>query len=97
MFIVSLEYTKDLVEVDKHIDAHVSYLHKFYAQKIFLFSGRKVPRTGGVIMANCTSLEQLQKIIEQDPFHRAAVARYQITEMIPTMSADNLNMFKEYI
>ncbi|EPJ49659.1 MAG: hypothetical protein OFPI_23730 [Osedax symbiont Rs2] len=97
MFIVSLEYIKQLSEVDKHIDAHVDYLQKYYTKKVFLFSGRKVPRTGGVIMANCANLEQLQKIIEQDPFHRAAVARYQITEMIPTMSAENLEVFKEYI
>lgn len=97
MFIVSLEYIKELSEVDRHMDAHVIYLQKFYMQKIFLFSGRKVPRTGGVIMANCANRQQLQKIIEQDPFHRAAVARYQITEMIPTMTAGNLEMFKHYI
>ena len=97
MFIVSLEYIKELSEVDRYIDAHVHYLQKFYAKKVFLFSGRKVPRTGGVIMANCANLEQLQNIIEQDPFHRAAVARYQITEMIPTMTAKNLQMFKQYI
>ncbi|MCJ8301020.1 MAG: YciI family protein [Pseudomonadales bacterium] len=79
------------------MDAHVIYLQKFYAQKIFLFSGRKVPRTGGVIMANCANRQQLQKIIEQDPFYLAAVARFKITEMIPTMTAENLEMFKQYI
>ncbi len=52
MFIVSLNYKRPLEEVDKLLDAHVAYLKQEYANGKFIASGRKNPRTGGVILSN---------------------------------------------
>ncbi|MGH1487592.1 MAG: YciI family protein [Cellvibrionaceae bacterium] len=90
MFIISLTYVKELAEVDKHIEAHVAYLEKYYAENIFMVSGRKVPRTGGLIMAKAPNKEAVEKIIEEDPFFQAQVAKYDITEFVPTMAAPEL-------
>ena len=51
MFIVDLTYVKPLEEVDKNIQEHMLFLDKYYSSGKFLISGRKVPRTGGVIIA----------------------------------------------
>lgn len=90
MFIVSLTYTCDLSEIDEHLDAHVAFLKKEYELGNFLASGRKVPRTGGVILAKTTTLEELSSILDQDPFHKEGLARYDIQEFIPTMTATGL-------
>ena len=50
MFIVALTYKAELSEVDQYIDEHISYLEKHYALGKFIASGRKVPRTGGIIL-----------------------------------------------
>ena len=90
MFIVSITYTSELDQVDKHIENHVAYLNKQYSLGNFLASGRKVPRTGGIILASVKSLDELNTIIEQDPFYKSQVASYEITEFIPTKAAPDL-------
>jgi len=95
MFIVELTYTADLKEVDKHLDAHIAYLKREYTKGTFVASGRKVPRDGGVILAKTDSLEELNWIIEDDPFYIAGVADFTITEFIPTMTAEGLESLIE--
>jgi uncharacterized protein YciI len=95
MFIISLHYVKELSEVDKYIEAHVAFLHKQYSENKFIVSGRKVPRTGGVIIANCNNLEEVESIIEQDPFFQAKVAEYEVIEFMPTMAAPEFGALKE--
>ncbi len=85
MFVVSLTYTRDLSEVDKHIEPHIAYLEKYYALGKFIASGRKVPRTGGVILASTENREELDRILAEDPFWVAGVAYYDVIEFIPTM------------
>lgn len=74
MFIISLTYIKPLEEVDTLLEEHVTYLKEQYALGNFLASGRKVPRTGGVILARGASREEIETIITLDPFHSYGVA-----------------------
>lgn len=39
-------------KVEEHLTAHVEYLKEQYSLNNFIASGRKVPRTGGVILSN---------------------------------------------
>jgi uncharacterized protein YciI len=50
MFIISLTYICDLKEVDKILPEHIDYLKIQYKKGNFIASGRKVPRTGGIIL-----------------------------------------------
>ena len=52
MFIVSITYKAELAEVDFWILDHQVFLDKYYASGHFLASGKKEPRTGGVILVN---------------------------------------------
>lgn len=80
MFVINLTYTRPLDEVDALLADHKRYLAPFFADKTFVMSGPKVPRTGGVIIANCASLLEVQDIIAKDPFFVAKVATYDIIE-----------------
>lgn len=90
MFIIQLTYNRPLAEVDQLLDGHRQFLEKYYAAGVFLLSGRKQPRTGGVILARAESAEKLQEIIAEDPFNRQGVAEYHITEFLPTMAGEAL-------
>ena len=63
MFIIDLTYKKDLVEVEKYLPEHISFLDKYYASGHFIASGRKNPRIGGIILVNTDSKETVQKIL----------------------------------
>ena len=96
MFIVSLSYKKDINEVEKFIEPHIQFLNKYYADKKFIFSGRKNPRTGGVILVRNVDKETLADIIRQDPFHQHGIADYDITEVIPTKYDGDFACFIEW-
>ena len=84
MFVVSLTYKAELSEVDNYISEHVAYLEQYYDKGNFIASGRKVPRTGGVILAHAESREKLIAILQEDPFYKADVASYEVTEFVPS-------------
>lgn len=90
MFIVSLTYIKPLEDVDRFIPEHVEYLDEQYRLGHFQLSGRKVPRTGGVILATVDDRSALDQILRQDPFHRENLASYEVTEIVPTKSSEAL-------
>lgn len=90
MFIIQLTYTRPLEEVDRLLGEHKQFLEKYYAEGIFILSGRKHPRTGGVILARAESLAGIEKIITEDPFHGHGLADYTITEFLPTMANETL-------
>jgi uncharacterized protein YciI len=95
MLIISLTYTAPLERIDEHLAAHRAFLDAQYARGIFLLSGRKVPRDGGIILARAASRAEIEALVCQDPFHQAGLARYEITEFVPTMAAEALSAFRE--
>jgi uncharacterized protein YciI len=95
MFIISLSYKKDISEVERFIESHIQFLDKYYTEKKFIFSGRKNPRTGGIILARNVEKDELIGIIQQDPFFQNEIADYDITEVIPTKYDPNFACFVE--
>ena len=83
MFIAILTYVRPLEEVDALIPAHVAFLDQHYASGLFIVSGRRVPRTGGVIVIAGHDREQVVAVLEQDPFKQAGVATYELVEFAP--------------
>jgi len=95
MFIISLTYKKEISEVEKFIVAHNQFLEKYYFEKKFIFSGRKNPRTGGIIVVRNVDRNTLMEIIKQDPFYQKEMADYHITEVIPTKYDEDFACFIE--
>ncbi len=84
MYIVSLNYIKEVSEVEKNLEEHIKFLEKYYEMGKFICSGRKNPRTGGVILLNAESSSEVEKIILEDLFNANEIAEYEITEFFPT-------------
>lgn len=91
MYIISLTYKTDLEKVDRYIPEHMEFLKKHYQDKKFLVSGRKTPRTGGMIIATATDRQEIEDIIKKDPFYENGIADYEIIEITPTMADERLN------
>ncbi|MFD7261503.1 YciI family protein [Streptomyces sp. NPDC059874] len=95
MFVMELSYTAPIEAVEDLMDAHISWLDGYYASGIFLASGRKVPRDGGVILAGGVSRAEIEKIAAEDPFTVAGVCAYRITEFIATKTSADLSTVRE--
>ena len=86
MFIINLTYIVPLQELDLHMTDHVKFLQKYYKLNVFVASGRKVPRTGGIILALGKSKDQIEQIISEDPFYKLKLAEFTITEFLTSQS-----------
>ena len=90
MFVIELIYKADLADIDAHMAAHVVFLKKYYASGHFLVSGRKIPRDGGIILAVGKSRQQIEAIVQEDPFCALGLADVRITEFRASQRADDI-------
>jgi uncharacterized protein YciI len=90
MFVIELTYKADLAEIDAHMTAHMAFLRKYYADGHFLVSGRQVPRTGGIILAVAQNRQEIEAIIQEDPFCARGLADFRIVEFRASQRADDI-------
>lgn len=93
MFIINLHYIVPLEQLDAHMTDHVKFLNKYYKQNVFVTSGRKVPRTGGIILALAESREIVDEIIKEDPFYIHKLAKFEVTEFLTSQSHPDFKKF----
>ncbi|QWW67203.1 YciI family protein [Rhizobium sp. WYJ-E13] len=93
MFILSLTYVKPNEEADRHMEPHMAWVKEGYARGWFLASGRKVPRTGGVILA-VGDRALIETYVASDPFIIHGVAEYDVTEVALTTVTEGLEALK---
>lgn len=74
-------------QIDKYLDAHIEYLDRNYERGVFIASGRKVPRSGGIILAKARNRSELEETLNDDPFKIHNLADYELTEFVPTKAA----------
>lgn len=95
MFVLELTYTAPVERVDALLDAHIEWLDAQYAAGVFVASGRKNPRDGGVILAAGVGRAEIEAIAAADPFSAEGVCAYRITEFYATKTAAELESFRE--
>jgi len=94
MLILSLTYTKSQEEADLQMPPHLAWVKEGYDRGWFIASGRKVPRTGGVIVAKGDRSE-LEAFVAEDPFVLHGIAAYEITEVALTTAAAGFEGLKD--
>ena len=90
MFVILLTYVKPLDEIDKLMKAHMAFLNKQYSDGIFVVSGRRIPRSGGVILASGDDEAVIRDIVDQDPFVSSGAATAEIIRFNASQVAPNL-------
>ena len=73
-------------------DTHQAFLKKGMASGTFLFSGPKIPATGGFLVARAESPEALRGLLAEEPFTSSGVMVFSsTTEFFPRQNAATLN------
>jgi uncharacterized protein YciI len=91
MFLLLLTYTKPLDEVDALMRDHVKWLRRQYADGRFVVSGRRLPRTGGVILARGDDRDEIEALAATDPFVRGGVATVEVIQFRASQSAEGFD------
>ncbi|MFG2568310.1 YciI family protein [Streptomyces sp. NPDC048567] len=95
MFVLELSYTAPMDRVDAALNAHVAWLDRQYEAGVFIASGRKNPRDGGVILAVGDDRAAIEALAATDPFVAEGVCAYRITEFIATKTSDALAPYRQ--
>lgn len=94
MFIILINYTKPIEEVNAVVADHRAYLDTLYQANKLICSGRRSTLTGGVLLSHAQSREEIDDIIKNDPYKLKDVAEYEVIEYTPGKHHEK---FKEFI
>ncbi|WP_116047253.1 YciI family protein [Amycolatopsis palatopharyngis] len=97
MFVVLLTHIAPVEEIDLVLPDHAEWLAKQYERGNFLASGRREPRTGGVIIAKPMSRGKLDAILATDPFVVGHLVHYEVIEFVATRTAHELHALNEAV
>lgn len=86
MFIINLHYIAPLEKIDARMKDHMVFLKTCYREGLFIVSGRKIPRTGGIILAQGSSKTALEEVMSNDPFVAHGLAEFDIIEFQASQS-----------
>lgn len=87
MFLINMTFT-DMEKITPELtEQHRNYLEQEYRSNKLMFGGRKVPRTGGIIISQHDSEQELIQVLNLDPFIKSGAVSYAITEFIPVMAS----------
>ena len=94
MFVIELTYTAPLDRVDALLAEHSAWLDEHYAAGLFLASGRKIPRDGGLILTGPADRATVEAAVAGDPFRQAGIAEHRIVEFRPTRTVPDLEAYR---
>jgi uncharacterized protein YciI len=90
MFVVELIYKADLKQIDAQMRSHMNFLKRHYATGTFLISGRKIPRDGGIILAVGKTRDEIEAIMQEDPFCKNGLADFRVIEFRASQRAPDI-------
>jgi uncharacterized protein YciI len=91
VFVLLLTYVKPLAEVDALMREHMAWLDEHYASGRFVVSGRRIPRTGGVIVARGDDRAEMEALAATDPFVRDGAATCEVIQFRASQRAPGLD------
>lgn len=92
LWVIESTYLKPAPEVAAVTPDHRLWLDQHYKSSVFLTSGRKVDNTGGVIIAQADSINELLDIFDGDPFVKAGVSEYKYTAFTPVKRGKSVQL-----
>lgn len=90
MFIVLLKFSDNKGQAGQFMEAHKAWLKRGFDEGVFLLAGSLQPNQGGGIVAHNSSLAELQRRVDEDPFVAEKVVSAEILEIAPSRADERL-------
>jgi len=87
--VVTLTYVADLTAIDAAMADHVAWLTTGYDNGLIIASGRRTPRTGGVIIMR-GERDAVDAVVATDPFVAGKLATADVVAFTASMAAPAL-------
>lgn len=90
MFTVLLKFSSNKGQASQFMEGHKEWIKRGFDDGVFLLVGSLQPNMGGGILAHNTSLQSLQKRVNDDPFVAEKVVSAEILEITPSKTDERL-------
>jgi len=90
MFIVLLKFSSNKGQAGQFMDSHKAWIKSGFDDGVFLLVGSLQPNLGGGIVAHNTSLPDLQRRVNDDPFVAEDVVSAEVIEIAPSTADERL-------
>lgn len=90
MFVVLLKFSDNKVQASQFMEGHLEWIDQGINDGIFLLVGSLQPNLGGGIVAHSTSLSDLQRRVNDDPFVAENVVSAEILEITPSKTDERI-------
>lgn len=94
MFVVTLKFSSNKGQSSQFMDGHKAWIKRGFDDDVFLLVGNLQPNLGGGIVAYNTSLSDLQRRVNDDPFVAEKVVSADILEIAPSRTDDRLEFLR---
>ncbi|WP_191249131.1 YciI family protein [Amycolatopsis deserti] len=95
MYIVLIDYTAPVEEVDYYLADHAKWLDRHFKSGEFLAAGRRTPHSGCVIVTRPMPQVKLEAVLASDPIVERRLAQFRIIEFGATRTAPELRLLNE--
>ena len=95
MFVVLLKFSDNKAKAGQFMEGHKEWIKRGFDDGVFLLVGSLQPNLGGGIVAHNTSLPDLQRRVNNDPFVVENVVNAEILEITPSKADARLNFLLE--
>lgn len=90
MFIVLLKFSSNKSQAGQFMEGHKEWIDRGIEDGVFVLVGSLQPNLGGGIVAHNTSLPELQRRVNDDPFVAENIVSAEILEITPAKVDERL-------
>ena len=90
MYILFLKFSDKKSQAGQFMEGHRAWVKRGFDDGVFLLAGSLEPGMGGGILAHNTSLPDLQKRVNEDPFVVKNIVSAEIIELDPAKADERL-------
>lgn len=83
MFIVFLRFSESRAQAAQFMEGHNAWIKRGFDSGIFLLAGSLQPNAGGTILAHNIARDDLEALVQDDPFVAMGVVSAEIHEITP--------------
>ncbi len=90
MFIIFLKFSENFGNAKNFIAAHNEWVSRGIEDGVFQLVGSIIPNQGGAIIAANVDREEIERILNQDPFVIENIVKLKIIEITPNKAVKEL-------
>lgn len=90
MFVVLLRFSVNKTKAGQFMDAHNAWLKEGFSTGMFLMAGSLQPALGGALLVHDATREQVQAVVDRDPFVSENIVAAEIIEITPSKADPRL-------